>query len=281
MGVLNAQKITSYYERFKGVDVTFTKDMIETTGLFTDQVHLKCGSYFWPCVFYATSFQSAKIVANIKSGLLDKLQKANNSVSIRLCFKSPENGAPLTFFVAGRVMGTAPYKDSTDVVMLNILFTQRPPDDLIEIVGRVFDANVSSSKRKSERIIFTVDTHRKLKLVSKETVAFIQGVPRRCILREMSFSNAKIVMMGVAKFLVDKEAALRFDFDDPRESFLVKGKFVRSESVEGKKEMLALAMHYDETQVPMGYKIRINEYFSTVRADNRVNDAESAPGGGR
>jgi hypothetical protein len=86
-------------------------------------------------------------------------------------------------------------------------------------------------------------------------------------------------MMGVAKFLVDKAAAVRFDFDDPRESFLINGKFIRAENVEGKKEMVALALCYDETSVHMGYKIRLNEFLATVRADNRVQSetAEAEP----
>ena len=281
MGVLTAQKNATYYETFKGIDITFTRDMIQVTGLMSDQVHLKCGSDFWPCVFYATSFQGAKIVANVKSGLIEKLQKANNLVSLRLCFKNTDKGDPVTFFVAGRVMGSAPYKNSNDVSMLTIQFTQRPPDDLIEIVGRVLDANVNSKKRKDERILLSTETQRKIKLLSKETAAFIQGVPRRCILREMSFSNAKLIMMGIAKFLVDKDTALRLDFDDPRESFLVKGKFIRSESVEGKKEMIALAMEYDEASIPMGYKIRINEYISAVSATSRapVNAEAETPQG--
>jgi len=265
MGILTTQRIEAFYNAFKGIDITFTKDMIQVTGLITEQVHLKCGSDFWPCVFFSTSFQGAKIVANIKSGLIDKLQKANNSVSLRFCFKNPEDGNPLTFFVAGRVLGVAPYKNSEDVSLLSVQFTQRPPDDLIEIVGRVLDANVNSSKRKDDRILITTDSQRKLKLLSKETVAFIQAVPRRCILREVAFSNAKVIMLGVAKFIIDKDTTLRFDFDDPRESFQVKGKFVNSEQVEGKQEMVALSMVYDEASIPMGYKIRINEYLNTVR----------------
>ena len=269
MGIMTVQKVATYYDRFKEIDVTFTKDMIQVTGLLTEQVHLKCGSDFWPCVLYSTSFQGAKIVANTKSGLLERLQYANNLANLRLCFKNSEKENPVTFFVAGHVVGSAPYKNSQDVSLITIQYTQRPPDDLIEVVGRVLDANVNSSKRKDERIVLTVETQRKLKLLTKETAAFIQGVPRRCILRDLSFSNAKVIMLGVAKFLVDKETAIRFDFDDPRESFLVKGKFVRSEDVEGKKEMIALAMAFDEAQIPTGYKIRINEYINTIRADSR------------
>jgi hypothetical protein len=275
MGILTAQRIAAYYERYKNIDVTFSKEMIQVTGLITEQVHLKCGSDFWPCFLFATSFQGAKVVANTKSDLMNKIQQANNMISLRFCFKSPETGGPVTFFVNGRVLGSVPYKNSKEISLLSIQFTQRPPDDLIEVLGRILDANVSSTKRKDERVPITPENQRYLKILSKETACFIQGVPRRCILREMSFSNAKIIMMGVAKFLVEKDTALRFDFDDPRESFLVKGKFVRSENVEGKKEMIALAVQYDETSIPMGYKIRINEFLNTVRADNRTQETET------
>jgi len=278
MAVLPAQKIASYFEMFKGIDVTFTKEMIQVTGLITEQVHIKCGSDFWPCVLFATSFQSAKIVANTRSGLIDKLQKANNSVSLRLCFKSLDKGTPVTFFIAGRVIGSIPYRDSGDIYLLTIQFTQRPPDDLIEVIGRILDANVNSAKRKDERIILTPETQRKIKLASKESTVFIQNVPRRCILRDLSFSGTKIIMMGVAKFLVDKEAVLRFEFDDPREFFLIKGMFIRSEGVEGKKDMVALAVEFDKAHVPMGYKIRINEYINTVRADSRVQPVSETDG---
>ncbi|MDR0442600.1 MAG: PilZ domain-containing protein [Treponema sp.] len=269
MGVLTSQKITLYYERFKHIDVTFTKEIIQVTGLFTQQVHLKCGNDFWPCVVYTASFQNAKVVANVKTGLLGKLQSANNNVSLRFCFKSPEKTNPVTFFVAARVMGSAPYGGSEDINMLTLQFTNRPPDDLIEIMGRVLDANVNSAKRKDARVPLSVDNMRKLNLVSSESAVFIERVPRRCILRDLSFSGSKVIMMGVAKFLTDKEAALRLDFNDPRETFLIKGTFVRAENVEGKKEMVALGLSFDEAVVPMGFKIRLNDFLTSSRADNR------------
>ena len=270
MGILTAQRVSAYFEAFKGIDVIFTKEMLQITGLVTEQVHLKCGSDFWPCIFFSTSFQNAKIVANIKSGLLTKLSRANNLISLRLCFKINEKGNPITFFIAGRVTGTAPYKNSEDVSMLTIQYTQRPPDDLIEIVGRVLEASVNSKKYKNERIVVTGEKLRKIKLLSNETTVYIQKVPRRCLFREFTFSGAKLIILGVAKFLVDKETLIKFDFEDPRESFVIKGKITSSENVEGKKEMIVLTMEYDEASIPMGYKIRLNEYFIAVRLENRT-----------
>jgi hypothetical protein len=269
MGLITSQKISEYFSRFKDIDVTFTKEITQVTGLLTQQVHLKCGNDFWPCVVYTSSFQTAKIVANIKTGLLGKLQATNNFVNLRFCFRPPGETNAVTFFIAGRALANAPYGNSQDVNMFTIQFSNRPPDDFIEIIGRVLDANVNSAKRKDVRIPLNPDNLRKLNILSSESTVFIEKVPRRCILRDISFSGSKIVMLGVAKFLMEKDASVRIDFNDPRESFTVKGKFVRAEKVEGKVEMVALGINFDETAVPMGFKIRLNEMLSSARADYR------------
>jgi hypothetical protein len=216
-------------------------------------------------------------VANVKTGLLGKIQSTNNLVSLRLCFKPTGESNTITFFIAGRVLATAPYNNSQDVNMFTVQFSNRPPDDFIEIMGRVLDANVNSAKRKDERVQITADNLRKLNMVSGESTVLIEKVPRRCILRDISFSGSKLIMMGIAKFLLDKEAALRVDFSEPRESFIIKGKFIRAEQVEGKKEMVALGLTFDEAVVPMGFKIRLNDFLTAVRADYRITEEEAAP----
>ena len=275
MGVLTSQKINAYYERFKNISVTFTKEIIEVTGLLTQHVHLKCGNDFWPIVVYSASFEKAKIVANIKTGLQGKIREANSLVNLRFCFKPQGETNTITFFVAARVLASAPYGNSQDINIITLQFTNRPPDDFIEIIGRVLDANVNSAKRKDERIAITVDNMRKLNLLSSESAIFIERVPRRCILRDLSFSGSKIIMMGVAKFLLDKVASVKIEFNDPREAFFISGKIIRIEPVEGKKEMVAVGMVFDEAQVPMGFKIRLNDMLTTIRADSRWNEVES------
>jgi len=270
MGMMTSQKINEYYARFETIDVTFSKEIIQVTGLVTNQVYLKCVGDFWPCVIFSSSFQGAKLVVNTKSGILQKLERANNIVSLRYCFKLTEKGNPVSFFVNARSVGYAPYGSSADAALFSLQFTQRPPDDLIEIMGRVLDANVNSTKRNDERIIITPESLRKLSIAAKESSIHIQGVPRRCILRDISFSGAKIIMMGVAKFLVDKEASIKIDFDDPRQSYLIKGSIVRTEAVEGRKELVALALHFEENAIPMGYKVRVNEYLSQFRVESRT-----------
>jgi hypothetical protein len=275
MAFITSQKITDFYERFKSIEVTFSKEIIQVTRLITAQVYLKCGGDFWPCVVYSTSFQGAKVAANIHSGLLQKLQTTNNSISLRLCFKKPDVDAPVTFFVSGRISGYTPYGESKDISLFSIQFTQRPPDDLIEIMGRVLDANVNSAKRKEERLLLSSDLIRKIGLMAKETAIFIQGVPRRCILRDISFSGTKIIMMGIAKFLSDREVSVRLDFEDPRESYSIKGIIVRTEEVEGRKDLVALAVQFVDGAVPMGYKVRLNEYLGYTKVEARPDSADA------
>jgi hypothetical protein len=274
--MVTSQKITTYYERYKTIEVTFSKEITHVTGLVTQQVHLKCGSDFWPCVIYSTSFEGAKVVVSMLTGLAGKLKEANNMVSLRFCFADRETGNPVTFFVAARVAGYSPYGSSQENALFNLGFTQRPPDDLIEIVGKVLDANVNSAKRKNERIPLNPDAIRKLSLLSRETAVFIQSVPRRCMLRDLSFGGAKVIMMGVAKFLIDRDVGLRLDFDDPRDSFMLKGKFVQAEEVEGKKELVALEVEYTEGHIPLGYKLRLSEYLGPLKVP-ATETAKPAP----
>jgi hypothetical protein len=271
MGILTSQKISAYYELFKSIDVIYSKEILQVTGLLTKQVSLKCASDSWPCIISSSSFQGAKVLVSIKSGILQKLERANNMVSLKFSFRVADKGDPLSFFVTTKSSGYTPYQGSDDMALFTLQFTQRPPDDLIEIMGRILDAGVNCKKRKDERILITPDSSRKLN-ISKESAILIDNLPRHCILRDISFSGARLIMMGVAKFLVNKEAFLKMDFDEPRESFLLKGNLIGAEQVEGRKELISLDLQYDENNVPMGYKIRINDYLSQIRPDGRGSE---------
>ncbi|MDR1803013.1 MAG: PilZ domain-containing protein [Treponema sp.] len=271
MGILTSQKINAYYELFKTIDVIYSKEILQVTGLLTRQVSLKCASDSWPCVISSSSFQGAKVLVSIKSGILQKLERANNMVSLKFSFRVADKGDPLSFFVTTKSSGYTPYQGSDDMALFTLQFTQRPPDDLIEIMGRILDAGVNSKKRKDERILISPDSARKLN-ISKESAILIDNLPRHCILRDISFSGARLIMMGVAKFLVNKEAFLKMDFEEPRESFLLKGILVGAEQVEGRKELISLDLQYDENNVQMGYKIRVNDYLSQIRPDGRGSE---------
>lgn len=265
MGVATSQQITRYYDQYRDTEVTFTKDIIRTIRLDPRQVYIKCNLGQWPCIINSTSFQLAKIIVGTKGGAYQALSnRSTTGINLRFCFFESDNQL-MSFFVAGRVTNITPYMNSNDLAVITLTFTQRPPDDLIEVVGRLLEANANAIRRKEERIILTDDSKRKLGLVKEETVINVMNVPRHCIVRDLSFSGAKIILLGLSQFLTNKPACLRLDFTEPDETILIKGIIVSAELIEGRKDIVAISMKFDEAQVPLSYKLHINNFLTSLR----------------
>jgi len=282
MSIATSQQLTRYYETFKTISVTYTKEVVKATGLQAQGVFLKCLGEQWPCVLYSSSFETAKVLAPNKPALLEKIAKANNLASVRLSFKVSDTADPVQFYVSGKVSGFAPYAQSNGTLQfVNLQFTQRPPDDFVEILGRMLEANVNSARRRDDRILLTPDTMRRIGLARKESTVLIEGVPRRCILRDLSFSGAKVIIVGLAKFLVGKACKLQVDLEDPRETVSIPGAVVRYEDVEGRKDLTAIALRFDEATVPMSYKMHLNDYLGQRKAssDDEASAGEPARSG--
>ncbi len=262
MSIITGQQISKYYEQYANIEVTFTKEVNKAVQLVSKQVFLKCLGYQWPCIIYSSSMNGAKIIANVKSSIQDVTRKANNVVALRFSFRRTDKADPVMFYVASKITGFSPYgPENPDLNFVALSFTQRPPDDLITALGTLLEANINSKKRKEERIILTAEVMRKIGLKAKETTLFIQGVPRKGILRDISFSGAKVIILGVAKFLLGMTVTVRFELEDTNETLDIPGAIVRHEPVEGRKDIAAFAVQFQENKVPMHYKLLVNDYL--------------------
>lgn len=276
MSIATSQQINRYFETFRAIDVTFTKEVIKTSGLLPQNVFVKCLGEQWPCVVYSSSFEGAKILATSKPAFMEKVSKANNLVSIRYSFKLPYKVDPVNFFVGGKVVGYSPYAQSNGTLQfVSIQYSQRPPEDFVEIIGGILEANVNSARRRDERILVTQEVMRKIGLARKESTVLIQGVPRRCIIRDLSFGGAKLIIVGLAKFLVGKDCLFRLDMEEPRETLEIPAKIVRYEDVEGRKDLTAIALQFDDKTVPMSYKLHINNYNPSLRKGSAEGEASA------
>ena len=280
-----SQQLNKYYDLYKNIDVTFSKEVASALNFDPKQVFVRCSGGQWPCIINSASMTKAKIICGKKSGFLDRLRSGVTSVNIRFAFFDTEGKDSLSFFVAAKLVGISSYETGNqDLVLITFEYTQRAPDDLIEKLGILLEANINSQKRRNERIVITPEISRKIGLVEKGTVVYIDAVPRRCLIRDISFSGAKILLVGIATFLVNKEVILRFAFDDPQSVFGIKGRAIRTEPVEGRKDLVALAIQYYPKNIPMMYKMYLNKYFSVMRkpasdgfGDDFLEDVAPAP----
>jgi hypothetical protein len=277
MSIATSQQIAKWFELYKSIDVTFTKEILHTTGLDPRGVYLKCVGEQWPCVLYSSSFMRARVVATSKGAFVECLKRGNNLVSLRLSFRLVDKVDPIAFSISAKVAGLSPYTQAGgDFQYLSLAFTQQPPDDYVEIMGRLLEANINAARRREDRILLTPDAMRHLNLVTKDCVVFVQGVPRKCILRDLSFSGAKMVIAGLSQYLEGKDCTLRVEMDEPREFLDIKGSILRCEDVEGRKDLTAIAIHFDEQTVPMSFKMHMNECLSQHRT-SRVDEPPPEP----
>ena len=265
MGVITSQQLTRYYEQFRDTEITFTKDIVRVLNLDPRQVYIKCNGSQWPCIINSTSLSLARIIVGTKGGAYQMISKKDPPpCQIRFCFK--ENGNQMmSFLVYGKIANIAPYMNSQDLAIVTLNFTQRPPDDLIEQIGTLLEANQNAIRRREESIVLNEDNKRKLGLMREETVISIAGVPRHCILRAISFSGAKFILQGLSQFLTGKEAVIQMDFEEPPERIQIKGTISDAALIEGRKDIVLVSMLFDEKLVSLSYKMHVNSFLTQLR----------------
>ena len=266
MGLATSQQLTKYYDQYRDTEITFTKDIIRALGLDPRQVYVKCNGSQWPCIINSTSFQHAKIIVGTKGGAFQALAaKDNPTANIRFCFNEQEGDGIITFLVSSRVAEIRPYMNSKDLVIVTLQFTARPPDDLIEICGKLLEANANAIRRREERVPINEDSKRKLSLTKEECNVIVQSVPRHCVVRDLSFSGARVVLIGLSQYLSGKEAILRLEFNEPSEIVSIRGTIVSADLIQGRKDICLASLKFDEASLPLSFKMHLNEYLTSVR----------------
>ena len=278
MALVTTQQLTDYYDRYRENEIVLSSDMMKLLGMNPREIYVKCYGNQWPCIINSTSFQLCRIIVGVRGGAYAMLSNKDvNIVSVRFSFVNSDR-QPVALFVNGRVEEIKPYMSSEELAVVTIAFTQRPPDDLIEKFGVIYDANENAIRRRDVRIVLNPDVNRVLGLEKKETVIHVQGVPRNCILQDLSFSGAKILMMGIPKFIENQPIVLQIAFQDNLEVNQIPGVIVRTSSIEGRKDILAAHIKFDEANIPIQYKISINNYMVMARKTILMNQ-QNAGGG--
>lgn len=258
--MVTSQQLKKYFEQYADVEVTFTRQVSQTLGLLPKFVFLKCQADTLPCIVYASSMREAKVLLSLRAGSRRLLQQADMAVSLRFCFERSERGGqPLAFYVGARVSALTAYNQQTpDLYLLSLEYTQRPPDDLIEMLGGLLEANSNAQKRSEVRVDIGPATLRTLGLDSREASFTLEGVESRCILRDLSFSGAKVLVHGSSSSYVDKPIVLTLSFSDSRQTVRLPGRVVRWEAMANREDIGAIGIRFDTAQVPMPYKLAIN-----------------------
>lgn len=262
MATAITKKIISYYKHFSQIDITFNKQVIEALGLQLNEVFLKCRGNSFPSIVYSASMIGARVISNLTPTHFEKIRDANNLVSLRLAFKSQDQRKPLSFFIPARVNGFNPFnKKNPNAHIVSLAYLQKPSDDLIMILGELLDSRTAANRRRDERIVITPASKKELGLYSTVAQVDIDSESRNCIIRDLSFSGAKILLVGVSELFVNKAVALQLSLGNRDDLLRITGKIMRFEEVSGREDIAAIGIQFDEKSVPLIYQMRLNAYL--------------------
>ncbi len=266
MAIATNQQIAHYYDSYSDKEVIFTREILHTLRIAPREIYIKCGGNQWPCIINSTSFKSAKIILGRAGGAFALItQKNAPPINLRFCFFIDKGTETMSFFIAGKVTDVAQYADSKDLAVVTLTYTQRPPDDFIVKIGALIEADINFIQRKEERIVMTGEARYRLGIEKEDTIVYVQNVPRKCILRDLSFSGAKILLLGLPKFVSGKKAVLRIVFNDPAETVDIRGSIVSADFAEGRQDIVTASIKFDEKAVPAVYKLHINDYLTMTK----------------
>jgi hypothetical protein len=262
MAIKTRQQIAKIFDACRDASISFNSEVIKATGLLPKQIFLKVQQKQIPCIIYSCSMTEAKVIANLSPEVLDKIRAVNNSVMLRFAFKREDKHDPLKFFVGAKITGFNPYnKKNPHTNFISLSYTQKPPDDLIKILGAILEVKKTAQDRKEERIVIDYKTSEKIGLIGKASQLIVNEVPRKCIIRDLSLNGAKVLIVGLARFLLNKEAVLKVRFNDIDQSVIIPGKIIRYEEVKGRKDIAALAIQFKEADIPLTYTKKLNLFF--------------------
>lgn len=265
MGISINNQNNRYYDYYRDSELIFTKSNIQILKLDLRGIYIKCNGGQWPCIINSTSMQNAKIIIGTSSGAYTIMNKnLNSNLSLRYCFLD-QNNSQISFFVTCNVERISNLPNSGELALVSLKFTQRPPDDLISRIGEFIETNENFKNRKEDRIEINENSLRKLGIEKEETIIYVDGIPRKCILKDLSFGGAKVMFVGVPKFLIDKPIELCINFVENNEIIKVKGVIKKAEFLEGRKDIAVVHIQYIAEEVPMLYKRRINNYIANYQ----------------
>jgi hypothetical protein len=264
MGLITTQQIAQYYNLYKDREITFNRQIIDVLKLLPREVYLKTRGDQLSCIIYSASMTGAKIVASLKAKALQQIRLAGNAVSLRFAFERSDKPDPLFFYVPAKVANYTFYNpENPDLYFLSLEYTTKPPDDLIEMLGQVFDTHTNFKRRKDERIELNPANIKLIGIDGKEAALVVEKQARKCIIRDLSFSGAKVLLFGARSEHVQNATVLQFSAQKQR--MLIPGNIIRFEEVVGREDIGAFGIQFLEDKTPMSYKILINNTLRAIR----------------
>jgi hypothetical protein len=267
MANIPSQKLSQFYENYGMKELAFNKSIINATGLEPKKVFLKIRGDQYPCIIYSCSMKAAKVIINLDTTAFEEIKRAKNFVNLRLSFFPKDVKSSVVFFVPSVVKGYNTFNsqnNNSSSFLMTMEFTQKPPDDLIESIGKVFESSENFEKRKSLRIPLEGRTIDEIGFSSNKAVLTIDNIKRPCIFRNISSFGCMVILSCNPKFILNKKTIIAISMKNNAIHLEIEGCAMHSEEVQGRKDLYAIGIQFAEDKIPFEYKDLLNTYLDIL-----------------
>jgi len=262
MAHLTKHQLTLFFDKHKAIDITFNKHIITTTRLIPSEISIKLGAKSYSCILNSSSMIEARIIIQVNQLFFEELNQNNKWVSLHFSFGRSDKHYPLTFFIKSKVDSFSPFNSTKpNLYLLNLIYSQRPPDDLIEILGTIIEMNSNARQRKNDRIDMSTENLVNLGMKSPNSILVIGNEKKSCIIRDISFFGAKAISTGQPDFFQDKEVKIVIPFAREPGNCIIDGQIIRCEPIKANDSFVLLGIHYHEERVALTYIKALKVFF--------------------
>jgi hypothetical protein len=262
MTLLGSSVLQNLYQEYLDTELTYSKDVATGLGLLPAETTLKWQGELFVCVVHSCSFRQAKVLIRLNAAQGKAMELGSRITTLTLTFLQPKTSKKELFQFNGtlQILQQQGAQEGERSVLMGLVFSHRPAEGFLQIQGSYLNLKKEANQRKEDRITLNAETKDLLGLTSLNTTVAVDHIERKCLLRELSYSGARVILTGVAPFLVDKQFSLSVPFQEDL-PLAIPGRIVRAEAVEGHRGLAVIALGYDPDQVPVEYLRALQKAF--------------------
>lgn len=262
MTLLGTSVLQNLYQEYLDTELTYTKDVATGLGVLAAESSLKWQGELYPCVVHSASFRAAKVLVRLTGAQWKAMELGSKVTTLTLTFLQPKTGKKELFQFNGTLQALQQHgaPDGELSLLLAVVYSHRPPEGFLQAHGSFLNLKKEANQRKEDRIPLNNESRELLGLSSLNTTVVVDHIERKCLLRELSYNGARVILTGVAPFLLDKPFSLVVPVFG-RSPLDIPGKILRAEAVEGHKGLAVIALGYHPDRVPVDYLRTLQKGF--------------------
>jgi len=262
MTLLGTSVLQNLYQEYLDTELTYSKEVALGLGILPADSSIRWSGELFPCVVHSCSFRSAKVLIRLTSSQWQAMEFGTKMVQLTLTFLQPRTGKKELFQFNGnlQVLQQHGAGEGELSILMGVAFNHRPPEGFLEAHGSYLTLKKEANQRREDRIALTSENRELLGLSNLNTTVTVEHIDRKCLLRELSYSGARVILTGVAPFLLEKPFTLEVPFGGSQ-TMKIPGNIVRAEAVEGHRGLAVIALGYHPDRIPVEYLRALQKGF--------------------